>query len=157
MITNLYYLGTVVTKYLQNNYCLRELQFLLKDYNHNDWKKYVQINETQYSKQCVFRNDYIDMFIITWNSLQKSPIHNHSQFGCLQKILQGSLTEKMYSLDNLNEPFQINQLHKNHISYLDDTIGYHSIQNEHPIKISASLHIYSPPNFKTNYYLKSKL
>ena len=62
--------------------------------------------------------------------------------------LQGQLEENIYTgqLD-----FIESSKCKGDISYIDDTIGYHSVSNNDTIN-SISLHIYSPPLHKTDYY-----
>jgi len=89
------------------------------------------------------------MYIITWNKCKESPIHDHSKNGCIYKILHGTLIEELYN-NNL-KIIQKNILHKDTIKYIDNKIGYHKIINPTD-DISVSLHIYSPPNYKTKYY-----
>tara|TARA_A100001015_G_scaffold319463_1_gene442409 strand:- start:3023 stop:3199 length:177 start_codon:yes stop_codon:yes gene_type:complete len=56
------------------------------------------------------------------------------------KILQGSLGECIFKTDGL----KFNNYRIGDISYIDNSIGNHIIQNDD--KRSVSLHIYSPPN-----------
>ena len=80
------------------------------------------------------------MYIITWNKYQKNSIHDHSKNGCIYNANLKLIMSK-----------SINQ---NETKYIDNTIGYHKMINNTD-KIIVSLHIYSPPNYKTNYFNQS--
>ena len=80
---------------------------------------------------------------------EKSKIHNHADYGCLQKILCGNLQEIIYDINNFKN-IKENELSKNSINYIDNKIGYHKIINKN--EVSVSLHIYSPPKFITKYF-----
>ena len=86
---------------------------------------------------------------ITWNKNQETKIHNHAKNGCFLKILEGSLVENVFNFDNLNKS-GTKILRKGDISYMDDSIGLHSVKNLDDI--SVSIHIYSPPNHLIKFY-----
>lgn len=129
---------------------LFKYQHCLKEYTAPDWKNYVdkdRINEFQ--KNLIHRDKNFEIFLIHWPKDYISQIHNHSSNGCLLKMLEGNLVERIYSpqLDFLDEYYRYSQ----EISYLDNKIGYHSIENISN-KNSNSIHIYSPPLHETEYY-----
>jgi len=123
--------------------------FLVKQYNGTDWKQFVTINKETYQRTKVYECEFFDIFIITWDYNQESKIHNHASQGCINKVLKGELIETIYDTNTLEKITQ-NKNSINHINYIDDTIGYHKIQNKN--NLSVSLHIYSPPDFKTKYF-----
>lgn len=87
-----------------------------------------------------------DMFIITWQSGNTSPIHYHSVFGCSFIVLQGELMENLYIQEPKNNKFKNNgwRIHsQGMVSYIDNNIGAHSISNNLSTP-AVSLHIYSP-------------
>lgn len=132
----------------------RQLKFhksIIEKYIGQDWKNYINVDPIHYYRKKVFECNDFDIHIITWDKLQKSKIHNHADFGCLNKILLGSLQETIYKTNNLANPLLIKQNNLNDISYIDNTIGYHKIENKNN-NFSVSLHIYSPPRFKTKYF-----
>ena len=67
------------------------------------------------------------MFIVSWMPFKKSTIHDHSENGCLYKILEGNLDEERYSLDN-----SLKLLEKKHeeddINYIDNNTCLHRIK-----------------------------
>ena len=121
----------------------------LNNYFETDYKKYIILNEFKYNRERIYIDDEIEVFIITWNKNQETKIHNHAKNGCFLKILEGSLVENVFNFDNLNKS-GTKILRKGDISYMDDSIGLHSIKNLDDI--SVSIHIYSPPNHLIKFY-----
>lgn len=128
-----------------------QLYDILHNYNDNDWEKYININHTSYNRVKIFENNFFDVYIITWDIKQKANIHDHSDNGCWLKVLKGNLIEKIYNSDL--KLLKENILKENNISYMKNDIGYHSIINDNS-DIAVTLHIYSPPNYKTNFVFK---
>lgn len=125
-----------------------DLYDILNNYKDDDWKKFISINVNSYNRVKIFENEKLDIYIITWNTKQKANIHDHSDNGCWLKVLKGQLIEKIY--DSNLKLLKKNILRENEISFMKNDIGYHSITNEEN-NISVSLHIYSPPNYKTKF------
>lgn len=139
-------------KYIKPNSNLLKYKNYLYNYVANDYKKYVKYNNEVYNKELVYRNDVFEMFVITWLNGQKSKIHNHSNNGCLFKVLEGNIIEHRYDINNL-ELISSVKYRKDQVSYIDDNLYYHKIDNIFN-KPSVSLHIYSPPSFKCDYFDK---
>lgn len=140
---------------LNNNILLnnKDIYSLINQYNGTDWKKYVNLNyNNDYNKKFVLygKDNLYDMYIITWINTCFSKIHNHSDNGCIMKLLNGKLEENLYDnkLNLINNKIIYNQ----DITYIDDNIGYHSLRNKNLNNYSVSLHIYSPSNFRTKYF-----
>lgn len=131
-----------------------ELHNILNKYTDNDWERYESFDKSHYKKNLVFRNNNFEIFIICWNSKQGSKIHDHSDNGCILKILKGKLTEYKYNTNNL-ELKELSCLPKDTLSYIDNEIGYHKIINDTKFE-TVSLHIYSPPNYQGNIYNATK-
>lgn len=119
-----------------NDICLKVNFDEIKD---NILKDYVRIP--------IKMNEKFDIYILVWKKCI-TKIHNHPSNGCLMKILEGKLIENRF--DKKLNKISTQKLNKNKISYIDDSICYHNIQNMDDISIS--LHIYSPPNFVTSYF-----
>ena len=109
----------------------------------------INTNKDEYHKKLIYRNSKYEMFLIYWGVNSKTKIHDHSEEGCIMKILKGDLRELVY-----NENFELidtNNYKEGDISFIDNKIGYHKIINTND-NISKSLHIYSPPNHQTKYF-----
>ena len=117
---------------------------IIKNYNGNDWRQYIQFNNNTYNR--IRLNNYcnakFEIYIISWKPEQMSPIHDHSDNGCIMKVLDGMLIETLYdyNLVPLNETI----INKNYVSFIDNHIGLHKIE---ALEYSVSLHVYSPPNY----------
>lgn len=125
-----------------------KIKEFLKEYNEDDWEKYIVKSNENYIKKIVpskYNQQLYVIIVITWNSNKYTKIHNHAENGCVFKILSGSLSESRYN-KNLNL-IKTNTLEKDSISYIHNNIGYHSINTNS--SCCVSLHIYSPANYNT--------
>jgi len=112
--------------------------------------KYYHLENT-YNKQIVCRNKLYSMEVISWGSNSKSPIHNHAEYGCFMKVLNGSLKENLYNSEL--EFIKETSLEQYDVSYIHNNIGVHSIENMNKLDMSYSLHIYFPGKYNTKYYI----
>lgn len=141
-------LDTLISKIsmeLEKNKPLKELIYLIKQYNGNEWRKYVKFSDQYYCKNIIYQSKLFEIVLICWNSNQSSNIHNHPDKGCILKVVDNYLIEEFYNTNIKLE--KITTINKNDISYIDNDIGYHKIINQQ--KPTISIHIYSPPNFKS--------
>lgn len=152
---------------MSNNNTLLECKNILESYNGNDWEKYVKFSNTIYNKVYLdCSTDLFDLILICWNNGQQSTPHDHPDDGCLMKILDGELTEKIYT-KNINTSIKVhvdcengcdkysyaktNFYKKTQISYREGKNVIHDVINADNIK-TVSLHIYAPPKYHTTYY-----
>lgn len=140
-----------INSQLKNEQKLKSLKNILEEYEGIDWKHYVSFNDDKYTRNTVFRNDDIELIIISWNNNQISEIHDHPENGCLMKVLQGELYEHIYEI-NENEINLVNvrNCKEGSIGYQEGAFGLHDIVNKD--NKTVSLHIYSPPNYKSKRY-----
>lgn len=129
-----------------NNFALVDI--FLKKYNGEDWRKYIKHNKNTYTKIKIHEQLDYEIYLIIWDIRSKTPIHDHADNGCWLKVLEGEVNEKKYS-GNLSLIYN-NIYKKNDVSYMNNNIGFHSITNLD--NISYTLHVYSPPNYKTIYF-----
>jgi cysteine dioxygenase len=136
---------------LRNKQKLKDLKNVLEEYEGIDWKYYVSFNDDKYTRNTVFRNDDIELIIISWNNNQISGVHDHPDNGCLMKILQGELDEYNYEIKEKElNLLNIRNCKADSIGYQEGETGLHDIVNKN--NKTVSLHIYSPPNYKSNRY-----
>ena len=120
------------------------LTSIVKKYIGIDWIKYIKYNNNKYNRIRLdnLSNSKFEIYIICWKPTQISPIHDHSENGCIMKVLDGSLKETLYDYDLFCQNETI--INKHYISFIDNHIGLHRIES---LDYSVSLHIYSPPNY----------
>lgn len=125
-------------------------QVFLQNYNNQDWKKHLDICKLdKFQRNLVSREEQFEIYIINWPGNWESKIHDHANYGCLLKVLDGNLEETIYSPQL--ELLKTNYLRKKSVGYLDNTIGFHSVKNK-DYSNSVSIHVYSPPLHKTEYF-----
>ena len=148
------------TNYSFNNrFTLESSKSILEEYNNMDWVDYVQqikcknairpFNSSSYYKLLLpytDKYDLFDMYLIKWPMGSISNVHGHHDYGCIFKVLQGDLNEKIYQgeasdYDSKNVILD-NKLNRNDTSYIDNEIGYHQIKNNSDSMCGYTLHIY---------------
>ena len=136
-----------------NQLILKKFVFnILKNTDFKIEDKYKSFHlENSYSKEIVHRNNLYSLEILSWAPYSKSPIHNHAEYGCFMKVLNGSLKENLYN-DNL-VMFKETNYNKNDVTYINNEMGIHSIENNNNSNMSYSLHIYFPGKYNTKYYI----
>lgn len=131
---------------------LVELKELLRNYNGEDWKQYTKKPNTKYVRKLAYRDSTIDIYVITWNNLQESRVHDHPEEGCLMKVLQGSLEEDIYEIRHGRAHYtETHEIENGHVGYQIGSFGLHNIKNPHNFN-TVSIHIYSPPCYCPRYY-----
>ena len=100
------------------------------------------------------QNDEIKIILIRWQPGELSNIHGHAIGGCLIKVLHGEIEEKRYTIDSDQHLLSKSTYFTNHISYLDDIMGLHSVGNNQDSP-AITLHIYTPGNYKAKQYEKA--
>jgi hypothetical protein len=137
---------------------LYEYYDILKKYNGNDWKKYIDTNSNNiYIRKCLYNNHNYSLWLLSWYKNNETNIHNHMNHGCIFKILNGELLEYNYTIvkndlikydNNLlnNKSFfslseKLNILN-NGITIFKNKYSYHKIVNK--IENTYSLHLYGP-------------
>ena len=146
-------LGIKITNRIINGELLKDSADTLLSYIGNDFKRYVKINSMEpYTKTQLFVNDILEIVLIVWTPNRSSKTHDHPTGGCILRIMEGYLMENVYVKQN-NQINYVNtkQLNKNQIGYQIGDQYLHNIDNPSD-DYSISLHVYSPPNFKINYY-----
>ncbi len=112
-----------------------------------DWDLYVSFNPDKYMKTLVYRNNIYDIYVISWNKNQESPIHDHPDKGCIMTILDGNIEELLY--DNELNLIKTLEYKAGDVTYIDNNIGFHKMKT---IDKCITLHIYSPPLYSMNIY-----
>ena len=133
-----------------NDMDMDNMKYYISKYS-NNWEDYINFNDkVPYTRNLMYSDDKIDVYLICWTKNSYSVIHNHPKDGCIMKLLEGELEEELYNT-NL-ELVDTRKICKNDVTYIDDTIGLHKIIARNNVAIS--LHIYSPPNFVTTKFSK---
>ncbi len=110
----------------------------------NDLDKCCHFSDSNYTRNLIYQNPYLDCYILAWKPGQETAYHQHPTRGCIYKIIKGSLTE--IRKNNNKQQQQSTQLMENQCGYIDDNLGCHKMINKHTDNC-ISLHFYSPSGY----------
>ena len=149
MTKTLYSLGKLISSRITTD--KKQIPSIIKTYVGNDWLDHSNFcSFNLFDKKNVYKDENIDIFIISWSHEYVNNIHNHPENGCWLKVMNGLMYEHLYNKDF--EFQEERKIEKNQISYIDNNIGYHGMVNKNFNK-AVTLNVYSPPNFKNRYWL----
>jgi len=140
---------------LRNGKKLKDLGPLLANYTGDDWKQFEHYDENHYARNLVKINDLMEMLVLCWEIGQGCNVHDHPVNGCLVRIMQSEVTEKVYEFKEKPELVSSSILPGGGIAYKEGSIILHDIFN-HTDKRAASIHIYSPSGYRPNYFVVDK-
>ena len=118
---------------------VHENRDLFQDSVSNTIMKHYNKNTTDvYKKILIYESNMTNIYVILWFPNAISPIHNHTEFGCiLLPMTECFLKEEIFTNDN--QLIKTNVVRD--ISYIHNSIGKHRISASN---FCATLHIYSP-------------
>ncbi|MDC7995342.1 cysteine dioxygenase [Altibacter sp. HG106] len=109
-----------------------------------------------YTRNCVTRSEHFEFILLCWDQGAQTGIHDHSGQNCWVCQLQGSLAEVRYEEKDGNlTPSAESSLAPGTISFMDDSMGYHTLEN--PTQQRAmTLHVYVNPIDSCRIYNEEK-
>jgi len=120
-----------------------------------DWRKFAKFDTHRYTRNLIDAgNGKFNLMALCWGEGHGSSIHDHSDSHCFVKILQGDLKETMYEWPESKEGEEAegemkkkdcNVYHKDQVTYINDTMGLHRMENPSHTDGCISMHLYSPP------------
>ncbi|GIY33621.1 cysteine dioxygenase type 1 [Caerostris extrusa] len=98
-------------------------------------------------------NGKYNLMLLAWAEGQGSSIHDHANSHCFMKVLDGSLREVRFAWPSESEEEEEKEmqiigqttLKTNDVTYMNDSLGLHRVENPSHTQTAASLHLYSPP------------
>jgi tellurite resistance-related uncharacterized protein len=143
-----------------------EMVSVVSEYSGADWRQYYRENiypedfypdknpdknqdKVGYNKILLpFNFSTIDMYVIVWPKHFTSKFHDHAKNGCILKVLQGNLTEIVFTADS---KIVKRRLCENDCNYMSNSMGVHKIENNSD-DVAVTLHVYSPKKHVTRYF-----
>ena len=159
-INNLDCLAEHIKKALKDGKSIKDLKHLLVSYKGTDWEKYINICPNRYTRNKVYCDTNcgdrtaFEIMVLCWDKGQTSGIHDHPKYGCIVKVLQGELEENIYGKNKLDKLEHLHKqvLREGQCSFQIGKMGLHNVSNPSAKNFAVSLHIYSPPNYKSTKY-----
>ena len=107
-----------------------EINNKLQEYSGDDWKTNLKYDPSRYTRNSVFKDDNCQIMIMCWPPDYVSPIHDHNNSECYNKLLDGSIIEKKFKIKNNDFTLlEESKIEKNDIIRINDEIGLHQIFN----------------------------
>lgn len=108
---------------------------------------YVEPRVDSYARRCVVRREDYEVLVLTWTPAQGSVAHDHSGSLCGLKVVQGRLTEELFSE---SADGRVRKTTKTRIGpeqiIVDPGVLVHALTNEAGSpEVLVTVHIYSPP------------
>ncbi|CAF0839330.1 unnamed protein product [Rotaria sordida] len=117
----------------------------------NEWLPYIKFQSDHYTRSLVDNgNGKFNLMILCWAENQGSSIHDHTNSHCFLKCLQGTLIETRYAWPTFEKTesmhiFNRVELTEGQVTYINDSIGLHRIENPSHTEKVITLHLYIPP------------
>lgn len=126
---------------------------ILKNYKGTpkEWTPFIKFSPDRYTRNLVDAgNGKFNLMVLCWAESQGSSIHDHTNSHCFVKCLQGKIVETRYAwpTDEQNEPMNVlsrNELAKGEVTYINDSLGLHRVENPSHTEGAVTLHLYVPP------------
>lgn len=116
------------------------------------FEDYAFFDDEAYTRNCIKRTDDYELILLCWKEGQKTPIHCHNEQECWVHVLKGEFLEKRFEGEEgdltLDHKMSLGQ---ERVSYMNDDMGYHSLENTADGK-AMSLHLYMDPIDRCRVY-----
>lgn len=135
-------IGKAISSVYMRENNVTSIKRIIQNYSNNDWREYVDydIERNVYTRNKVFEDDKIRMFVSTWKPGYITSVHEHPCGGCWMRPLKGELVERRYDTETLYLT-QFNFLTSINTSYIHNSHSLHSVENR-TIVPAVSLHVY---------------
>lgn len=121
-----------------------------------DFDDYLYFEEDSYTRNCIKRTNDYELILLCWEKGQDTPIHCHNNQECWVHVVKGKFHEQRFvEEDGELEMDHEMDLFEEGISYMNDDMGYHSLENFAKGR-AVSLHLYMDPIDECNVYDEDK-
>jgi predicted metal-dependent enzyme (double-stranded beta helix superfamily) len=108
------------------------------------WKNAYQTHGKTYLRIPIHRTDTLELILLVWCPYSSTPVHSHPKYGCLFRVLEGTIHTQTYLDDDMSSIYKIDAEHilpKGTIDYTKGQHGIHRVFNPYP-EMAFSLHLY---------------
>lgn len=108
------------------------------------WKDAHKTHGNTYIRVPVHRTDTLELILLVWCPHSSTPVHSHPKYGCLFRVIEGTIHTETYLDDDMSSIYKTNGeqiLPKGSIDYTKGQHGIHRVFNPYPT-MAFSLHLY---------------
>ena len=112
----------------------------------SEFENYIYWCDESYTRNCIERTENFELMLLCWNNKQATPIHDHGGEKCWVYQISGTVDEVRYK-ENENGQLEVDHkmtLKPGALTYMDDNMGYHALENNKDSK-ALTLHLYMKP------------
>lgn len=125
----------------------------------DEWERFALFDPTRnYTRNLVSTDsETYTLLLLCWNPNCSSPIHDHPCDGCWLRVCEGAVTESRYVPNS--QTGELDCVHhecyddSEALSFIEDSMGYHKMENPSCVAPAVTLHLYSPPFHKCQIWL----
>lgn len=121
VFSNLKNFVRVLKKEIQTdkNTCSEQIKRVLETFQFNprEWSQYVHFDEHHYTRNLIAYDEQFIVILACWNKGQSSTIHDHSGSCGWMKILQGSVNEAKYEINEAPQLIGFNSLGTDSVTF----------------------------------------
>ncbi|MAT90283.1 MAG: hypothetical protein CMC35_06280 [Flavobacteriaceae bacterium] len=111
----------------------------------SEFEAYASWESANYTRNCIARRDQFEFILLCWEKGVKTGIHDHAGQNCWVCQLQGTLSEVRFEdINGSLKPCYEGSLEPGSMSYMDDSMGYHLLENASEER-AMTLHVYVNP------------
>jgi cysteine dioxygenase len=112
-----------------------------------DLRAFERFEDSSYSRNRIYANDFVDLLLLCWKTKQRTPIHNHAGSTCGVYILRGEATEISFKPSGVGllVPEGSKQVYAGEITMSADSDAHLVGNFASPAQELVTLHCYSPP------------
>ncbi|MEP2936742.1 MAG: cysteine dioxygenase family protein [Gilvibacter sp.] len=99
-----------------------------------------------YTRNCIKRTQEYELVLICWNPGDITSVHGHNQQRCWVYQVDGAISEQRFEMGEQGQlkESQYLELTSGELSYMNDKMGYHALENRSQAR-ARSLHLYISP------------
>jgi hypothetical protein len=108
------------------------------------WKGDETIYIGKYVRVPIHRTDTLELIMIIWYPGSTTPVHSHPRYGCLFRVLDGTIHAQTYMDDDMSSIYKVTSDHilpSGSIDYTKGQHGIHRVFNPYNT-VALSLHLY---------------
>lgn len=111
----------------------------------SEFLEFASWTDECYTRNCIARCDKFEFILLCWDGNCKTKIHDHNGQDCWVYQVKGNLVETRFngSEENLEVSHKA-KLNPGDLSYMNDRMGYHRIENPDDSR-AMTLHVYANP------------
>jgi len=111
----------------------------------NDFLQYASWRGGCYTRNCLAKNEEYEFILLCWDGNCETAIHDHAGQNCWVYQVDGIVRETRYSGEAESLITEsVGDLKPGQMSYMNDKLGYHKIENISGEK-AMTLHVYVKP------------